>query len=289
MRIIVTIKQVLDPAGFTVHRRLERVFINREDYVINPNDKNALEEALRLKDAHGAEVIALSLGEPRVDDVLREALAMGADQAFLLTDETFAEADAAVAALVLGKAIEKIGGYDLILTGQRALDTGASQIGPRLAEYLGLPQVLEVREVSSFSRSRIPSRGGSHAAGSRAWEPALLQNRDLLSLSNGKLRAKRNWKDGYAEVEVSLPALFSIAPQANQPRYPHGARIMSAYREWEVTTWGLADLGLTEEELSPLIGLQRKAFPPEQTLGELITGAPDEAAKELTHILKARS
>jgi electron transfer flavoprotein alpha/beta subunit len=257
MRIIVTIKQVLDPAGFSVHRRLGRVFINREDYIINPNDKNALEEALRLKDAHGAEVIALSLGEPRVDDALREALAMGADQVFLLTDDAFAELDAAAAALILGKAIEKIGEYGLILTGQRALDTGASQIGPRLAEYLGLPQMLEVREVSS--------------------------------LDNGKLRAKRNWKAGYAEVEVGLPALISIAPQANQPRLPHGARIMNAYREWEVTTWGLADLGLTEEELSPLIGLQRKAFPPERTLGELITGAPEEAAKELAQILKAKS
>jgi len=254
MRIIVTIKQVLDPAGFTVHRRLERFFINRKDYIINPNDKNALEEALRLKDAYGAEVIALSLGEPRVDDALREALAMGADQAFLLTDEAFAKADAAAAMLILGKAIEKIGDYDLILTGQQALDTGASQIGPRLAEYLGLPQALEVRKV--------------------------------CDLSSGKLRAKRNWKGGCAEVEVSLPALLSVIPQANQPRYSHGARIMNAYREWEVTTWDLADLGLTEEELSPLIRFQREAFPPERTLGELITGGPAEAAKELAQVLR---
>lgn len=254
MRAIVPIKQILDPTGFTVHRRLGRIFINREDYIINPNDKNALEETLRLKDAHGVEVIALSLGEPRVDDALREALAMGADQAFLLTDEAFAEADAAAAALILAKAIEKIGDYDLILTGQRAMDTGASQIGPRLAEYLGLPQVLEVREVSG--------------------------------LSNGKLRAKRNWKGGYAEVEVGLPVLLSIAPQANEARYPHGARIMNAYREWEISTWGLADLGLAEEELSPLIGLRRKAFPAERTFGELITGAPGEAAKELAQLLR---
>jgi electron transfer flavoprotein beta subunit len=254
MRIIVTIKQVLDPAGFTVHRRLERVFINQENYIINPNDRNALELALRLKDAYGAEVIALSLGEPRVDDALREVLAMGADQAFLLTDEAFAEADAAAAALILGKAIERIGDYDLVVTGQRALDTGASQVGPRLAEYLGLPQVLEVRDVSG--------------------------------LDDGKLQAKRSWKQSYAEVEVGLPALLSIAPHANQPRYPHGARIMSAYREWEVTTWGMADLGLTEEEISPLIGLQRETFPPERTLGELITGTPEEAAKELAQLLK---
>jgi len=257
MRIIVTIKQILDPAGFTVHRRLERVFINQETYVINPNDKNALETALQLKDAHGAEVVVLSLGEPGVDDALREALAMGADQAFLLTDAAFAETDAAAAALILGQAIEKIGDYDLILTGQRALDTGASQTGPRLAEYLGLPQVLGVRQVSG--------------------------------LDNGKLRAERSWKEGLTEVEVGLPALLSVAPQANQPRYPHGARIMNAYREWEVTTWNLADLGLTEEELSPLIGLQRQAFPPERTLGEILTGTPEEVAKELAHILKTRS
>ena len=257
MRIIVTIKQVLDPAGFTVHRRLERVFINQENYIINPNDKNALETALQLKDAHGAEVVVLGLGEPRVDDALREALAIGADQAFLLTDAAFAEADAAAAALILGKAIEKIGNYDLIITGQRSLDTSASQMGPRLAEYLGLPQVLEVRQVSG--------------------------------LDNGNLRAKRNWKDRLAEVEVGLPALLSIAPQANQPSLPHGARIMSAYREWKVTTWGLADLGLTAEELSPLIGLQRQAFPPERTLGELLTGTPDEAAKELAQLLKTRN
>ena len=254
MRVIVPIKQILDPAGFTVHRRLEKVFVNQENYIINPNDRNALEMALQLKDIHGAEVITLSLGEPRADDALREALAMGADQAFLLTDEPFAEADAAAAALALGKAIEQIGDYDLVLTGQSALDTGASQIGPRLAEYLGLPQVLEVHQVSG--------------------------------LSDGKLRAKRNWKDGYAEVEVGLPALLSIAPQANQPRYPHGARIMNAYREWEVTTWDLADLGLSEEELSPLIGLKRKVFPPEQTLGEIITGTPEEAAKELARLLR---
>ena len=254
MRIIVTIKQILDPAGFVVHRRMERVFVNVEDYIINPNDKNALEEALRLKDVYGAEVAVLSLGEPRVDDALREALAMGADQAFLLTDEAFATIDAAAAALILGKAIEKIGKYDLIVTGQRALDTGASQIGPRLAEYLGLPQVMGVREV--------------------------------YGLNNGKLTAKRNWKKGYVEVEVGLPALISIAPEANQPRYPHGARIMNAYREWEVTAWGLTDLGLTEEELRPMIRLQREAFPPERTLGEIIAGTPVEAAKELARVLR---
>ena len=87
MRIIVPIRQILDPRGFTVSRRHERIFVNREEYIINPNDKNALEVALSVKDASAAEVIAVAVGKPRVDDALRETMAMGADAAYLLTDD----------------------------------------------------------------------------------------------------------------------------------------------------------------------------------------------------------
>jgi electron transfer flavoprotein beta subunit len=255
MKIVVLLKQILNPAGFVVRADLERIFVNVEDYIINPNDKNALEEALRLKDALGAEVIAISLGEPRAEDALREALAMGADSAILLTDEAFSKADASVATLILGKAIQKIGDYDLVLLGQRALDTGGEQLGPRLAEYLDLPQITNVRE---------------------------------LSVSDGKVRAKRIWKRGYALVEASLPALLTIAPDSNEPRYPHGARIISAYREWEVEIWGAKDLSLTEEELIPLTEVRRKAFPPPREFGEKIRGTPKEAARDLVRYLKAR-
>ena len=92
MRIIVPIKQILDPSGMTVNRRAERIFINREEYIINPNDKNALEEALKLKGEQGAQVVAVTMGPKRADDALREAMAMGADSAFLLTDEAFEKA-----------------------------------------------------------------------------------------------------------------------------------------------------------------------------------------------------
>jgi len=115
MRIIVPIKQILDPSGMTVNRRRERIFINREEYIINPNDKNALEEALKLKDEQGAEVVAVTMGPERADDALREAMAMGADSGFLLTDEAFEKADISVATTVLGTAIQKIGDYDLII------------------------------------------------------------------------------------------------------------------------------------------------------------------------------
>lgn len=253
MRVIVPIKQILDPAGFAVHRRLERIFVNVEEYIINPNDKNALEEALRLKDTQGAEVVAISLGKSRAEDALREALAMGADEAFLLADKAFSEIDAAVATLVIGKAIERIGDYDLILTGQKALDTESSQLGPRLAEYLNLPQVTNVQE---------------------------------LAIQGDRAKAKRGWGEGYVEVEAPLPAVLTLAPDFNKPRYPHGARIMSAYREQEVTTWEAADLDLTKEELQPLTEERRKAFPPPRKFGEKITGPPEEVAKELARRLR---
>ncbi len=261
MRIIVAVKQILDPSGMTVNRRAERIFINREEYIINPNDKNALEETLKLKDEQGAEVVAVTLGPERADDALREALAMGADSAYLLTDEGFEKADISVATTVLGKAIQKIGDYDLIVTGCRAADTGAGQLGPRLAEYLGLLQLTEVREVA---------------------------------VGDGKVRARRNQPcpeqsrrgQGYAEVEASLPALLTVAQDANQPRYPTGARIINAYREWEVTVWNASDLGLEAEDLKPLTEEKRISFPPEREFGVRITSAPEEAAKELVQYLK---
>jgi electron transfer flavoprotein alpha/beta subunit len=185
MRIIVPIKQILDPSGITVNRRAERIFINREEYIINPNDKNALEEALKLKDEQGAEVVAVTMGPERADDALREALAMGADSAFLLTDEAFEKADISVATTVLGKAIQKIGAYGLIITGCQAADTGAGQLGPRLAEYLGLPQITEVRE--------------------------------LVSASDGKVEVKRNREQGYAKVEASLPATWALRQRNCSP------------------------------------------------------------------------
>jgi electron transfer flavoprotein alpha/beta subunit len=254
MRIIVPIKQILDPSGMTVNRRAERIFINREEYIINPNDKNALEEALKLKDEQGAEVVAVTMGPERADDALREAMAMGADSGFLLTDEAFEKADISVATTVLGKAIQKIGGYDLIIAGCQAADTGAGQLGPRLAQYLGLPQITEVRE--------------------------------LVAAGDGQVKAKCNRGQGYAEVEASLPTLLTVAQDANEPRYPTGARIINAYREWGVTVWEVSDLGLEAADLQPLMEEKRISFPPERELGTKITGAPEEAARELVQYLK---
>jgi electron transfer flavoprotein beta subunit len=252
MKTVVFVKQILDPAGITVRRDKERVFINREEYIVDPGSKAAIEAALRLK-GHGDEVIAISMGKPQADDALREALAMGCDAAYLLTDKELKDADVTVTTRILAAAVEKLGGCDLVIAGRESGDTGAGQIGPRLAEALGYAQVTDTY---------------------------------ALAAVDGSLRATRRWADTYATVETALPAVATVAPGAFPPRYAHGARIMNAYREWEVITWGAADLGLDEAALRPLLAFRSESFPPPLEVGEQFRGDPADVAQDVVMALK---
>lgn len=253
MKIVVPIKQILDPRGITVRRDKERIFVNREEFIIGPGSKAALEAALRLKDGGEATVVALSMGEPRADDALREALAMGCDEAYLLSDKAFGDADISVTARILAAAVEKLGGSDLILAGRESGDTGAGQIGPRLAQALGYAQVTDVY---------------------------------ALAVANGTVQATRRWEEGFAAVEASLPAVVTVAPEAFRPRYAHGARIMNAYREWEVAVWDAEDLQLAEAALTPLLAFRGESFPPPLELGEIYRGDPASVAQDAVMTLK---
>ncbi|MGD8625466.1 MAG: electron transfer flavoprotein subunit beta/FixA family protein [Anaerolineae bacterium] len=253
MKIIVPIKQILDPSGITVRRDKERIFVNREDYMVDPGSKAAIEAALQLR-ASDDEVVALSMGRPQADDALREALAMGCDAAYLLSDESFEEADVTVTTLILAAAINKLDGADLVITGRQSADTGAGQIGPRLAEALGYAQVTDVYV--------------------------------LAAAAGGKVRATRRWAAGYAAVEASLPAVVTVAPEAFPPRYAHGARIMNAYRQWQVTTWDAADLALDDAALEPRLAFRSQSFPPPLEIGEQFRGAATDVAQEVILALK---
>lgn len=260
MRIIVLVKQILDPAGITVRRDKERMFVNREEYIVDPGSKAAIEAALRVK-GDGDEVIAISMGKPQADDALREALAMGCDAAYLLSDKAFKDADVSVTTRILTAAVEKLGGCDpsansgqcLVVAGRASGDTGAGQIGPRLAEALGYAQVTDVY---------------------------------ALALADGKVQATRRWAGAYAAVEAALPAVVTVAPEAFPARYPHGARIMSAYRDWEVTAWNAADLGLDESALKPLLAFRGESFPPPLEVGEQFRGDPADVAQDVVMALK---
>jgi electron transfer flavoprotein beta subunit len=251
MKIIVPIKQVLDPSGLTFRRDKERMFVNREEYIIGAGSKAAIEAALRLRGDQDR-VIAISMGKPQADDALREALAMGCDSAYLLSDKAFAKADVSVTTRCLAAAIAEFGGADLVITGRESDDTGAGQIGPRLAEALGYAQVTDVY---------------------------------ALAVKGEAIQATRRWGDGYATVSATLPAVVTVAPEAFPPRYAHGARIMNAYREWDVQVWGADDLGLAEAALTPLLASRGEGFPPPLE-AEVFRGDADTLAQEAVMTLR---
>jgi len=254
IKIGVTIKQILDPAGFSVNRKHEKVFVNREEYVINPADLNALEMALRLKDGRpDAEVIVLGLGPARVDDALREALARGADRAVLISDPAMADlkTDAAGAARLLAVALDKIGDVNLVICGAVALDSGAGELPGRLAEILGWPLLAEVCTIDEIADGVV--HGASQAV----------------------------------RLEADLPALLTVPRDANQPRYIYGARAINSYRAGQVLTWWLGDLGLTPDDLQPHTRVVGRRFPAERALGSRLEGSLEEVVHSLVARLRA--
>ncbi len=255
MRVIVPIKQVRDPRGIKVDPRRQQVTLEEAELVINPTDRCALEEALILKDRLGARVTVISIGGPEVEDSLREAWACGADDCILLSDELLARVDFHGAALALARAIRKIGDADLVIAGSMAADTGQGQLGPRLAAALDIPCVNDVYRI--------------------------------LEVSEGKARVIRAWDGEFLEVEVELPAVLCIAPGANVPRLPHGARIMNSY-QWELPVWKAADLGLSEEDLKPGVEERGLSFPPERVRGRVSRGTPEDLAREMVSFLRER-
>lgn len=257
MNVIVPIKQVYDPKTVRVSRTRGMLDTRNAEFIMNPADRYALEEALKLKDEQGAHVVAITMGPPEAEEILREALAMNVDEAILLSDEAFSQVDVLGAVMIVGKAIEKMGGYDLILTGCKASGDGSGQFGPQLAEYLDLPQITKAS--------------------------------DLL-VEGGKVRARHNVSGGHVLMDASLPVLLSIEEGANQPRYATLPGSIAAYEERTVTIWGAADLGLTPEEIagSSFTEVRGTFAAPERVMGRVITGEPDEAARELLREFKGK-
>lgn len=257
MKVIVLIRQVYDRETVRVSRSLGLLDIREAEFIMNPGDRYALEEAMKLKDSHGARVVAISLGTDEAEDILREALAIGVDEAVLLTDEAFSGVDASVAAMVVGEAIKRIGEYDAILTGYQAVGEGTGEFGPRLAQYLGLPQILGATQ---------------------------------LSVDDGTLTCRRILSSGYAVVEAELPAVICVIEGANRPRYPSLPGSIAAYDEKTVAVWGAEELGVSPDMIaassctelrSTFAGLERER-------GRIISGDTGQAVTELFAELKSR-
>lgn len=215
MKIIVCIKQVPDTNEVKLDPKTGTLIRDGVPSIINPDDKSGLESALQLKEEFGAHITVLTMGPPQADAALREALAMGADEAVLLSDRAFAGADTWATSLTLAKAIEKLE-YDLIITGRQAIDGDTAQVGPELAEHLAVPHVSYVEEVNKEGNALI---------------------------------IKRRFEDGYHIIKVKMPCLITALSEMNEPRYMSVMGILDAYREKEVRMMTFDDLDITKEEL----------------------------------------
>jgi electron transfer flavoprotein beta subunit len=249
----------LDPSGIVVNRRRGRIFINREEYILQPGDRCALEAALRIKDTTGAEAVALPRGPLPNDDVLRQAMATGADRAVYLTGDGFKGADDAVAVRVLAATVERLGGADLVLTGATTMDTGQGQLGLRLAEALDWPHVVNV------------------------WQVEAAKGQALVVRQDGT---------DYVSVQVDLPAVVMVPAGALKPRYPNGVRLVNIYKgvgeiAEALVHWDVADL-VDEETLKPLVERRGQDFPPERERGARVGGTPAEMAQAAADALRQR-
>ena len=205
LRIVVLVKQVPDTANVTGDAMKEDGTVNRAALpaVFNPEDLNALEEALRLKDRHGARVTVVTMGPPAAVQVLRESLYRGADEVILLTDKAFAGADTLATSYALSLAVRKLGGCDLVLCGRQAIDGDTAQVGPQTAEKLGYPQITCVSRIDELV---APADGAS-----------------------GAITATRSIEGGFETLASSLPCLLTVTGEANEPR-PASVKLVMTYK-----------------------------------------------------------
>lgn len=196
---IVLVKQVPDTANITGNVMQEDGTVNRAKLpaVFNPEDRVALEMALRVKDQFGGKITAITMGPPRASDMLRECLYMGADQAILISDRKFAGADTLATSYVLSEAVKKIGGYDFIFAGRQAIDGDTAQVGPQTCEKLHLPQITYLEEI--------------------------------LKIDGRKVTVRRKIEGGYEVVQCLLPVLVTVIKDAVEPR-PFSARRVMTYK-----------------------------------------------------------
>ena len=208
MNIVVCVKQVPDTTEVKLDPKTGTLDRTGVPSIINPDDKAGIEAALRLKDQTGAKVTILSMGPPQADVALREALAMGADEAILLSDRAFGGADTWATSSTIAAALKKLD-FDLVITGRQAIDGDTAQVGPQIAEHLGIPQVSYVEDM--------------------AW------NGETMTVT-------RKFEDRQHIIEVKTPCLLTALAELNEPRYMTPMGVYDAYREKEVTLWTLENI-----------------------------------------------
>jgi len=251
-RVIVCLKQAVDVTQLKVDPATRQLITASTPRKMSDFDKNALEEAVRLKEKNaGVEVVTVTVASEEAKTVLREALAMGADEAYVVFEPSLQDIDTLGTAQVLAATVKKIGEYDLVLCGESSLDGFSGLVGSRVGELLGLPQVTSVRK---------------------------------LSVEGDAVVGERTLEDSIETVKAKLPALVTVTREINQPRIPSLMMIMKASKK-EIVTWTLADLGVDKEKLASKIEVVEVLAPKTERKRIRITG--ENAAEIADKLAKA--
>ena len=258
LNIVVCVKAVPDPkeaCNIKIDPHSKTLMRCDVPLVVNPLDKNAMEAALQLKEQFDVHISVLSMGPPEAGNIVKECLALGADQGFLLCDPAFGGADAYATAFTLARGIEKIGAYDVIICGMASSDGSTEWVGPEIAAILNIPVVTMVKEIVESDR--------------------------------GWWKIKASLENGYRLMQVKLPAVFTVTRDLNTPRTLSFSGIIKA-RTKEITRWAISDLGVPAEAVglkgSPTIVSELSSTESKRE-AEIIAGTREEKAEFLVQKL----
>jgi electron transfer flavoprotein beta subunit len=248
VRTIVCAKQVYDVEGLKVDPKTRSLITERVERKISDFDKNALEEALRIREKHGGSVTVVTLGPPTASDAAKEALNMGADDAYVLRGTDMEQLDARATSDMLAAAVRRIGEFDLVICGDASIDMYSGQVGPRLAERLGIPQVSHVKKVT---------------------------------VNGSVVKAERDLEEADETVEAPMPVLLTVTKEINEPRIPTITMFIKASKKI-VKTLDASELGVP---LATSVKVLKALAPMTERKREAIEGKPAEIAEKLARQL----
>ncbi len=255
MNIVVCMKQVPDTAEVKINPETGTLIREGVPGIINPFDMHAIEAGIQVREKVGGKVTVITMGPPQAEAALRDAIAMGADDAILLSDRAFAGSDTWATSYTLAKSIEKLGA-DIIICGKQAIDGDTAQVGPETAEFLDIPHISYVRKIEDVGENSI--------------------------------RVQRMMDEGYDVVESAFPVLLTVVRELNEPRLPSLKGKMAA-KKAVIRKWTLSDITADENNL----GLKgsptqvKNIFTPEARSGRrMLEGTPEEQVDALIHELK---
>lgn len=257
MDIIVCIKQVPDTTEVKINPETNTLIREGVPAIINPFDENSIEEALRLREKHGGKVTVITMGPPQAREALKQAIAMGVDEVFLISDRAFAGSDTWATSYTLALAIKKLAKFDLIFCGKQAIDGDTAQVGPGIAEWLDLPQVTFAVKVE---------------------------------VDSGKAKVERLLEEVNEVVEVPLPAVLTVVKQINEPRIPSLKGMMRA-KKAEINSMTASDIEVDTEKVG-LDGSPTRVVkiftPPPKSGAEILQGDTGEVLDTLVNKLRER-